>query len=475
MNEFKPMQPADIKNYASGGRESRRGLGCIGFGCIGSVVLLLLLCAGSYYAVAHTSLPLSLIKRAIESDGNARVQGLRGSINTGFEIDRLEFRSEYEGKWNELIGIKLAYNGLFDIMRNNRVIISEASVRSAMIYSEYEEPRKSEQELRIPFSWLLDVEPVEFGREFGDLESEDLRELVEMRIGLVNVGAMTLVDPETDDRLAIETFQYRDLLIESGKVTNPGQFTVKCDFFDAETGPSAEWPSVEMAWLVKGELKPAINKILLKPLPFELDLAHPRKDKTSAKWSLMNGALKVDGEGEREVRVLMTDFSPGEYLDLDTQMIPSKWNVSISSVPASEVITEPGEEPAEDSEREKDGPQRIVGSGDSAPFKRTVKFLPGGHFMLGNTRFELEPATFEVFSEDNPPLVLVGNGKLGERDIKAVIRWQESAPFLKFELSSPGLQAREIWALLFYDKPYKELDETTRSLFDKVAAPYQSE
>lgn len=473
MNEFKPMQPADIKNYASSGGESRRGLGCIGFGCIGSVVLLLLLCAGSYYAVAHTSLPLSLIKRAIEADGNARVQGLRGSINTGFEIDRLEFRSDYDGKWNELTGIKLAYNGLFDIMRHNRVIISEASVRSALIYTDYEEPRKNEQELLVPFSWLLDLEPVEFGREFKSLESEELRELAEMRVGLVNVGAMTLVNPETDDRLAMETFQYRDLLIESGKVRNPGQFTIKCDFFDAETGPSAEWPSTEVAWLVKGELKPAINKILLKSIPVELDLAHPRQDKTLAKWSLLNGALKVDGEGEREVRVVMTDFSPGEYLDLGTHLVPSKWNLSISSVPASDVKTGPGDESTEESDREKDGAQRIIGTGDTAPFKRTVKFLPGGNFMLANTRFELEAATFEVVSHDDPPLVLVGNGKHGERDVKAIIRWQESAPFLKVELSSPGLQAREIWALLFYDKPYNDLDEATRSLFDKVAPPLQ--
>lgn len=471
MNEFKPMQPADMKSYESGGRASRRGLGCVGFGCIGSVVLLLVLCVGSYFALFHSSLPLAMIKRAIESEGEARVQGIRGSINSGFEIDKLQFRSEYKGKWNELVGVKLAYNGLFDILWNNRVIISEASVRSALIYSEYEEPAKSEQELKIPFNWLLDAEPISFGDEFREMDTGDLRELREMRIDLVDVGSMTLVDPETDDRLAIDTFQYRGLLIENGEVKNPGQFTVRSDFFDAETSPSKEWPSSNSAWLVKGEIKPAVLRILIKPFPFELDFAHRGGDKTSAKWNLLNGALRVEGQGDRELRVVMSDFSPGDYLDLGTQMIPSKWNVSISSLPAGETNNEDDDPSAEAPDVGGETPPKIIDTKEDSPFKRTVKFLPGGTFMLAKTRFDLEPATFEVISDNSPPLVLIANGKAGERNIKAVIRWQETAPFLNVELSSPGLQPREIWSLLFYEKPYTELDEATQSLFDKVAPP----
>ena len=476
--EFKPTKPNSIDQYASGASKGK-GCGCIGIGCLVSVVLLVVMCVGSYVAMMHTSLPLAMIERAIEADGNARVEGLRGSISSGFEIDKLEFISEDGKHWNEFRGVKFAFNGIFDLMRNERFVIEEASVEGATIYTEYEEPEFQEAEAEIDFNWFVDdVEIVGDGFKEGldelqrELKQEGAKDLKEIRIDLVNIQNIDIVNPVTDERLKIEQVEFRGFRIARGEVDSLGQITVKSDFVDIDTTPSTVYPDEKLAWQLTGSMKTNLHPLMIAPVPFVMDFAVLDNNKSATTASLFGGAIKVSDPSSKIMTINVAGFSPGEFVDLGTTVVPTQWTLDITSErpePVADNQVAPGTDEPEkgESEEESESGETVA----EKTVKRVVSILPGGHFVLGKTPLEIEPASFDVKSNNEPQLLLTANGMIGDKHVTAQLRSQRKAPFVFVELSAEGMESRDIWAQLFFEKPYEELDADAKASIDKVLAP----
>ncbi len=483
--EFKPTKPDNINQYSSGASKSK-GCGCVGIGCLVSVIMLVILCVGSYFAMMHTSFPLAMIERAIEADGTARVEGLRGSISSGFEIDKLEFMAEDGKHWNEFRGVKFAFNGIFDLMRTERFVIEEASVDGATVYTDYEEPEIQNSEPEIDFNWFVeDIDELGGGFREGleefqhEMRQEGAGDLKEIRIDLVNIQNIEIVNPVTDDRLKIERVEFRGFRMVQGEVDNLGQITVKSDFVDVDSKPSIAFPDEKLAWQLTGSIKTHAHQSLTAPVPFAMDFAFVDDNKSAMTASLFGESIKVADPNSKIMTINVSDFSPGEYIDLGTTIVPAKWSLDITSErpePTAENPDDvPGEQPIADEAGDKSGDEAADGSqpesSDKAEVKsvkRVVTFLPGGHFDLGKTRFEIETASFDVLSNSEPPLLLIATGMIGDNKVTAQLRSQRKAPFVFVDLSAEGMEPRDIWAQLFFERPYEELDSDAKASIDKV-------
>ena len=81
-----------------------------------------------YAVVMHTSLPLRLFLENADMDsGGSTVecQGIGGSLSSGITIDRIIVNSKPEPTTIE--GFAFRYNGIFDAIRNKRLVIEELS------------------------------------------------------------------------------------------------------------------------------------------------------------------------------------------------------------------------------------------------------------------------------------------------------------------------------------------------------------
>ena len=68
-------------------------MGCFGIGCVSIVIIIFAVCVGGYYSVFHSSLPLKIIEAAIEEDGEAEIDGLTGTLSSGFSADEFRFKA----------------------------------------------------------------------------------------------------------------------------------------------------------------------------------------------------------------------------------------------------------------------------------------------------------------------------------------------------------------------------------------------
>ncbi len=484
MSDFKPAKPATFDQFQQPARRAS-GFGCLGVGCLVTVILLVLMCVGSYYAMMHTSMPLSLIKSAIESEGNARVEGLRGSVSSGFEMDKLEFASDDPEHWNELRDVRFRFNGLFDLMRNQRLIIEEATIGGATIYARFDEPVEDEQgDFEIDWAGISDDN--EFKDIRGDLRDENFRELAELRIDLVGAREIELVNPDTDSRLRFERVEFRNFLMLHGEIEGLGEIVVDSDQLDLVTTPSTVYPDGKLACKLVGTAKPPLHKLLVAELPFAIDAAVGEDDRLLTTISVAADALLIEDMYGDQTSWKLNDFSPGDFFDLRSTFVPAHWRGSFVSE-VREVDAPPtdaegdatiGDDaeanqeklPEEKPDARPEGRPGKTGKSTrkNAPSKKDRnRFLtvePGTSFQLNETRFDLESATRKLVTGGGEPFV--ATGQLEGETITARLTLREKQPFTHLELSAPEQEARNIWSRIFFEKPFAELDEAEQRDID---------
>ena len=76
------------------------------------------------------------MEELIESGGDVDVQGLSGTISSGFHIDKLLVRDE-QGRWNEMEQVEFQFNGIYDLFDNNRLLIDQISVGKGRFYMDF--------------------------------------------------------------------------------------------------------------------------------------------------------------------------------------------------------------------------------------------------------------------------------------------------------------------------------------------------
>ncbi len=449
------------------------GCGCFLTGCGIIFALLLVMCIGSYYLTMHTSLPLTLIERALEADGTVRVEGLKGSIASGFEIEKLEFESDEGLPWNELRGIKFKFNGFFDLTRHSRLIIEEVSIAGATIYAEFDE------------SGNVDLGPIdgeEIAEEFAeewedikrDIQDEDLSDLKELRIDLVSAKDIKIINPETDTTLRFDKFRFSDFQMLKGQITRLGELEVISDQLDVTSKPSelfADEPPPALN--LTGTLKPPMHKSLIAPLPFSLDIAFPEPRKMRSHIEFLDGQVRIS-EPMGAPRVYQFDgFSPGEYFALASELAPRDWHVEVRVDPV-----EPDPEFESEPEAEAEGDKKSTGKRRITNRRvNKISIQPGGWFMLGETRFELQPTEIRhgPGEFEMQPQFAMAYGQLDGHEIEARFKVLPGPPFFRLTLASPTDQPRDLWARLYYEKLYDQLPESEQAQIDAAIQAAESD
>jgi hypothetical protein len=463
MKDFEPTE-VDFEETDNPGR----GCGCMLRGCGIVFLLLLLICAGSFYGLMHTSLPLTMIKRGLEEDGQIKIQGLTGSISEGFEIDKLEFPS-YGGKWSELRGVKFRFNGIYDLARNQRFIIENASVDSGTIYAELEESEDFDPDINADWAEGVAEGINDINQEFED---EDVQELQEIRIDMMSVDNLTIINPDTELSLEIQHTEFKDFQILDGQVSNLGRINVKSDHLDLDTAPSERFAGdSKLSWRLDGRLKSALHDKLLDDIPFQVDLVIREKNQVESYLEILGGQVTISNSSDGDRIVELVDFSPANYIQPETPLSASHWHIKSTTFKRPKPISQEHSVSTESSEDE---------SPDSSMVDQRIRHKSqrhqialGSSFFLGNTRFEIETTDL-----DSPTLSFIGKGDY-QGAITAHVTWFDKSPFTLIQLESDdGRESKELWAQLFFEKEFDSLsDEEQAQVTDtlKIAVDHKDQ
>lgn len=469
------------------------GCGIVGIGCGVVALLFMTMCVGSYFLTMHSSLPLSMIERALESEGNVQVEGLKGSISSGFEIELLKFESDECDEWNELRKVRFSYNGFINLLRTKRLIISEASVGGATIYT------RIDGHDEVPIAGGINGEEIasDLAEEWNEMEEEfqdnDADELKELRIDLVSAKNVALVDPDTGARLEFDRVEFRNYQMLDGRITRLGELEVVSDQVDMETNKSTRYADEPVAWNLTGKIKPVAHKSLTTELPFDVDFAIQGSNRFQLHVNLFDGQVEIEEPyGDQKV-VHLKDFSYGKYFETHSQLVPSNWNAKMtldrSWVEVEQPVEQPGEEASgqneaseqnEDAKRDEDAKQgESSQEADPVPTVRKVKkpvyaisVGPQGTFQLGQTQFQIKDEKV-VFGPDEKmdPAQVIATGQFNDTEVTASITLHSRAPWFTMTLSATGMDPKDVWANLFYDKAYVALDGDQQKQVDAAVTP----
>ena len=481
------------------------GCGCFATGCGIVALLFMTMCVGSYIVTMHSSIPLALIKAALEEDGNVQVEGLRGSISSGFEIDTLRFQSEEEfEEWNELRDIKFTYNGFVNLLRTRRILIEEASIGSATIYANIDGDEDDAS-----FDFDAEAFAREFAKEWSELQDElqknSSNDLKELRIDLISAQDIVVIDPRTEKRLEFQKAEFRGYHMLDGRIRNIGNLQVVSDQIDLKTSKSLRFPEERFARAIAGTLKPAAYPNIIRDLPFELDFAMIDGQDFQLHAVLCDGQVVIDEPQGNQRQIRLQDFSHGQYFKMSSPLVPAHWNVqltieteeyevAVAASPESEVRDQddlsenvlPDEElPAvEGSSSAEQASSPARESKPPAPtqprpprkrtrHKHTLVIEPGSSFVVGETTFQIETtrAVLGPEKDQREPPVIVAVGELGEQRVQARLRLRQTAPWYAIELQAEGIDSRDVWSRLCFDRDYEALDADQQAQVDQAVHP----
>lgn len=439
-------------------------------GCGIMVMLFMVACVGSYYSLMHTSMPMVWIKRALEEDGNVRIEGLRGTINSGVEIDRLEFQGESD-RWNELRDIKFKFNGFVNLARTKRLIIKEASVGGGTIYAEFDEEGDGDIDADINPEEIGEEIADEIGNEIEDFQREmkdgNLDELNEFRVDKIQVTNLKIVNPQTETTLAFDNVEFKNFQMLSGVVTSLGDLNVASDQLDLESSPSTVYADEKVAWNLTGRVKQRLHKKLTTDLPFDIDFAFAGK-KLKSRMILCDGQIKLFEPWGDKRKIQLLGFSPTDYLELDNKLVPTSWNLianieTIGEAPVEDVSTEDSDEGTKKRTKKTSNKDRTI---------REMTIEPGSSFQLGNTLFEIETEQIQLGpGEKVEPAHIIARGEYNSRKITARLSLLEGPPFVSVSLSSADkTKPKDLWAQLFFQSDYANLDNDQESQVDRAVA-----
>ena len=129
--------------------------GCIGIGCLIVFLFIAVVGIGGYFSLMHTTLPLQFVEAAIEESGEVEIDGLDGTLSSGFSADKFRFKTNSDD-WSELNDINFKYSSKSSFFGGDKLVIDDISVKSGTIYAEWD-----------PEEQQIDLTP-DFANEFND-------------------------------------------------------------------------------------------------------------------------------------------------------------------------------------------------------------------------------------------------------------------------------------------------------------------
>lgn len=203
-------------------------LGCLGMFVVGFVLMI----AVGYYSLLHTSLPLGIVQDMLESSGDVKIDGLTGSLSSGFHAGKITMSSDaaHPDKVSILKNVEFRFNGVGAFFKDEpRLIISEFSVASGTLYLDFHSavtsgtgPSDGDGEAKV------DQPDVPADNSGGNTSSDSHNGAPkEIRIDLVQFTDMKFIDINTGAESKLGRFTMKDFQYLDGKVRNIGEYELE--------------------------------------------------------------------------------------------------------------------------------------------------------------------------------------------------------------------------------------------------------
>lgn len=423
----KPMPPQYQAPYA-GGTSGGRGCGCFAFGCGGLLLGLIALCGIGYYSLLYSNLPLRFVQQALESSGNVKIEGLKGNLNTGFEMTKLRFKDDSrraDGEptpWSELTDIRIKYRngGIF----SSSFTLEEIRIGGGTIYGDLNFDSELSGEL------IFD----EIQDEFSDFQSEfsggSRGTLAVQNISLTN---LTIRDSRTDDSFRIEEISLSDVMIENGRLVEFGDLVVKADSIELETLRSETFPEAELERTFKGRLEKGMLANLLTDIPFEIEFGVMPDGEIATRSRWFDGQIESSvGLPDEANRYRISGFSPDEHLQL------RRGGVSPRDIQLAIVYDEQNKQ-------------------------EIASIEPGGSIVFGQSKFE-KFRLAKTDDDDRPNRrYFLATAEVEGREVEAELYLLKRLPLVGVRLQKTGdWSLEETWARTLFGKAYGDLEEEER-------------
>lgn len=421
------------------GEGSSRACGCCALGCGGFLAVLVGLCGFGYYAFFYTVWPLQFAARQMEKSG-VKVEGIRGNVTSGVEVDALEipveitttnesseggatvvFKKKYQ---NQLRDLKLKYRGggLF----SSGMVVEEASIGSGVIYAPLSTSESTEANFFNGLSEFLD----NFNREF----TSTLGSSEEVRLDKLTVRDLKLIDPKTDFEYRIDEITYEGLNIIGGVLADIGDLRIKTDNLDLATTPGGVKGKTQRGRHLAGSMRPGSDPFVQAEIPFEIDYEFDSAGEFLYRGSIFDGQVLFSSEGRSQpTDVAFVGYEPDRFIRLQQPGVhPKKVTLRVK---ISKTITE---------------------------------VEPAGSFELGKTVFAAYQLGVDEKTRKN---FVIARAALDDLPVSARAYISTRFPFISVHLASAQHtedteSLRDLWSRVVYGSPFADLSDEERKQID---------
>ncbi len=292
------------------------GIGCFAIGCFGFVLIFFGAIFGVYYAAMHTNLPLSIAEAALEDSGDVEIEGLEGSVSSGFKAEKFRFRTTDEN-WSSLNDIRFEYEQDSSWFGDSELVIREMSIGSGEIYADF-----GPDEMKIDFDGEIRTEFDEIQEEIKDAEREMEVEFgesfdgFEFRIETVSVSDLKLINPDKDIEITVNEISFKDFKFKDGRIVSFGELVVDSSQIDVETQDPERLVALENAQRYQGVAKQSTDQRLKQDIPFSIEFGVDDDFEFQYVMEVFEQQVQVTDVTD-EYSLTLKGFSQNEWFDFE--------------------------------------------------------------------------------------------------------------------------------------------------------------
>jgi len=305
MNDSTPPLPA------AGSPPKRRANGCL-IAVVATVVLgVLILAFGGYYAMMHSGMPLRWFAATINASDQAKIEGLEGSLATGFRFD--EFRVFKTGRGDSYIrNFNFEFNGMPGISSSGELVIDRFHI--GRIY------------LSLPTNNVgVTTRNPEFEKEFNQgMQHQRGGELKRFELKSFRIDEVLLQDAAGEREVGSVKLLG---LVSEGERVQVDAFELVSDHIDAHLDSSPG--TNRFSQVIRGVVRTSLHTNVLRDFDFAINFGGAT-NAGAARIEVFDGQLVASSERDGTSVVLLNDFSPGEWLGGFNRATPSRMTFSIT-------------------------------------------------------------------------------------------------------------------------------------------------